>query len=198
MRRGTPFRGTETRFDKLLSLLTIESMTTLDTRPGSRTDRYAGTGRQWLVLAGLLAASFLVAYVGGLASSSGVDGWYLVAEKPPWTPPNWLFGPVWTVLYTAMAVAAWLVWRRWGWRDARVALSLYAVQLVLNAIWTPLFFGAEQLWWGLAVIVGLDVVLACTVVAFYRKHRIAGTLLVPYLAWVIYATSLNAGVAALN
>jgi len=173
-------------------------MTTLDTRPGSRTDRYAGTGRQWLVLAGLLAASFLVAYVGGLASSSGVDGWYLAAEKPPWTPPNWLFGPVWTVLYTAMAVAAWLVWRRWGWRDARLALSLYAVQLVLNAIWTPLFFGAEQLWWGLAVIVGLDVVLACTVVAFYRKHRIAGTLLVPYLAWVLYATSLNAGVAALN
>ena len=198
MRRGTPFRGTETRFDKLLSLLTIESMTTLDTRPGSRTDRYAGTGRQWLVLAGLLAASFLVAYVGGLASSSGVDGWYLVAEKPPWTPPNWLFGPVWTVLYTAMAVAAWLVWRRWGWRDARVALSLYAVQLVLNAIWTPLFFGAEQLWWGLAVIVGLDIVLACTVVAFYRRRRIAGLLLLPYLAWVLYATSLNAGVAALN
>ena len=94
-------------------------MTTLDTRPGSRTDRYAGTGRQWLVLAGLLAASFLVAYVGGLASSSGVDGWYAAADKPPWTPPNWLFGPVWTVLYTAMAVAAWLVWRRWGWQDAR-------------------------------------------------------------------------------
>ncbi len=182
----------------MLSLLTIESMTTLDTRPGSRTDRYAGTGRQWLVLAGLLAASFLVAYVGGLASSSGVDGWYLVAEKPPWTPPNWLFGPVWTVLYTAMAVAAWLVWRRWGWAGARTALLLYAGQLALNAIWTPLFFGAEQLWSGLAVIVALDVLLAINVVAFFRLHRLAGALMVPYLLWALYATSLNAGVAALN
>ncbi len=69
---------------------------------------------------------------------------------------------------------------------------------MLNAIWTPLFFGAEQLWLGLAVIVALDIVLACTVVAFFRKHRIAGLLLVPYLAWVLYATTLNAGVAALN
>lgn len=161
-------------------------------------DKYAGTGLQWLVLAGLLAASFVVAFVGGLASTNGVDGWYLAADKPPWTPPNWLFGPVWTVLYTAMAVAAWLVWRRWGWQGARVALLLYGAQLLLNAIWTPLFFGAEQLWLGLAVIVALDIVLACTVVAFFRKHRVAGALLVPYLVWTLYATTLNAGVAALN
>jgi benzodiazapine receptor len=156
------------------------------------------TGRQVLVLVGLLGASFLVAFVGGLASSAGVDGWYAAAEKPPWTPPNWLFGPVWTVLYTAMAVAAWLVWRRWGWQGARAALVLYAAQLTLNAIWTPLFFGAEQLWLGLVVIVALDVVLAATVVAFFRKSRPAGLLLVPYLIWCLYATTLNAGVAALN
>lgn len=179
-------------------MLTIEGMRTLEAHPGQQTDRHAGTGRQWLVLAGLLAASFLVAFVGGLASTSGVDGWYAAADKPPWTPPNWLFGPVWTVLYTAMAVAAWLVWRRWGWQGARTALLLYAAQLALNAIWTPLFFGAEQLWLGLAVIVALDVVLALTVVAFFRKHRVAGALLVPYLAWVLYASTLNAGVAALN
>jgi tryptophan-rich sensory protein len=91
-----------------------------------------------------------------------------------------------------------LVWRRWGWQDAKPALLLYAAQLVLNAIWTPLFFGAEQLWLGLAVIVALDVVLAFTVLAFFRKHRLAGALLVPYLAWCLYATSLNAGVAVLN
>ncbi|MGS0684821.1 TspO/MBR family protein [Nakamurella sp. GG22] len=163
-----------------------------------QTDVEAGTGRQWLVLVGLLAASFAVAFVGGLSSTSGVDGWYSAAEKPPWTPPNWVFGPVWTFLYTAMAVAAWLVWRRWGWQRARPALLLYAAQLVLNAMWTPLFFGAEQLWLGLAVIVALDVVLALTVVAFFRLHRLAGALMVPYLLWALYATSLNAGVAALN
>ena len=165
--------------------------------PGSSTS-HPGTGRQVLVLAGLLAASFVVAFVGGLASTTGVDGWYSAADKPPWTPPNWLFGPVWTVLYTAMAVAAWLVWRRWGWHGARAALILYGAQLALNAIWTPLFFGAEQLWLGLAVITALDVVLAATVVAFFRKSKPAGWLLVPYLAWCLYATSLNAGVAALN
>lgn len=181
----------------MISVLTIEPMDTVQTRIPETATR-AGGMRQWLVLAGLLAASFTVAFVGGLSSTSGVDGWYSAAEKPPWTPPNWVFGPVWTFLYTAMAVAAWLVWRRWGWRDARPALILYAAQLALNAVWTPLFFGAEQLWLGLAVIVALDVVLAFTVVAFFRLHRLAGALLVPYLLWALYATSLNAGVAALN
>ncbi len=172
-------------------------MDTAQTRTRHR-DVEAGTKRQWVVLAGLLAASFAVAFVGGLSSTSGVDGWYSAANKPPWTPPNWVFGPVWTFLYTAMAVAAWLVWRRWGWQRARPALLLYAAQLVLNALWTPLFFGAEQLWLGLAVIVALDVVLALTVIAFFRLHRLAGALMVPYLLWALYATSLNAGVAALN
>ena len=173
-------------------------MDTLEHASRPSTDREAGTTRQWFVLAGLLAASFLVAFVGGLASTSGVDGWYQGAAKPPWTPPNWLFGPVWTFLYTAMAVAAWLVWRRWGWQAARPALLLYAGQLVLNAIWTPLFFGAEQLWLGLVVILALDAVLAVTVIAFFQKRRLAGALLVPYLLWALYATTLNAGVAALN
>jgi len=179
-------------------MLTIEEMDTLRPAQHRPTDRHAGSVRQWFVLAGLLAASFAVAYVGSLASRAGVDGWYIAADKPPWTPPNWLFGPVWTVLYTVMAVAAWLVWRRWGWAGARGALLLYGGQLVLNAMWTPLFFGAEQLWWGLAVIIALDIVLALTLLAFYRKHRLAGVLLVPYLAWTLYATTLNAGVAYLN
>ena len=182
----------------MVSVLTIDRMDAVATPTRPRPDAEAGTARQWWVLAGLLAASYAVAFVGGLSSVSGVDGWYAAAQKPPWTPPNWVFGPVWTFLYTAMAVAAWLVWRRWGWRGARPALLLYAAQLALNAIWTPLFFGAEQLWPGLIVIVGLDVVLALTVVAFFRRHRLAGALLVPYLAWALYATTLNAGVAALN
>lgn len=161
-------------------------------------DHHAGTARQWWVLAALLAISYAIAGLGGLASTSGVDGWYADAAKPPWTPPNWLFGPVWTVLYGAMAVAAWLVWRRSDWAKARPAIRLYIVQLALNAVWTPVFFGAEQLWPGLAIILALDVVLAATVVAFWRRRRLAGILLLPYLAWCLYASTLNAGVAALN
>ncbi|MGN6243669.1 MAG: TspO/MBR family protein [Motilibacteraceae bacterium] len=151
-----------------------------------------------LGLLGFLAASGVVAWVGARASAAGVDGWYAAADKPPWTPPDAVFGPVWAVLYVLMAVAAWLVWRRDGWFDARGALSLYAVQLLLNLAWSPVFFGAERLAAGLAVVVALDVAVAATLVAFARHSRAAGWLLVPYLLWCLYATSLNAGVLALN
>lgn len=164
-------------------------------------DRHAREGRQWGVLLGLLAASGVVAFLGGLASVSGVDGWYAQADKPAWTPPNWVFGPVWTVLYVLMAVAAWLVWRRWGLSGptgAKVALALYALQLVLNGLWTPAFFGAELLELGAVIIIALDVVLVLTVAEFWRRHRLAAVLLLPYLAWCLYATSLNIGIALLN
>ncbi|HEY0214898.1 MAG TPA: TspO/MBR family protein [Cellulomonas sp.] len=153
--------------------------------------------RQWVVLGGLIAVNAAVAIVGALASTSGVDGWYATADKPAWTPPDALFGPVWTVLYATMAVAAWWVWRAHGWRGARTALVLYGVQLALNALWTPVFFGAERLGLGLAVILALEVALVATIVAFHRVSPRAAWLLGPYLAWVLYATTLNAGVAAL-
>lgn len=159
----------------------------------------AGTGpatRGWPVLVGLLLLNALVAFGGGLASTSGVDGWYADADKPAWTPPNWVFGPVWTVLYAVMAVAAWLIWRRHG-RAATTALVLYGVQLALNAAWTPVFFGAEQLGLGLAIILALEVALVATIVAFHRLTPWVAWLLGPYLAWVLYATTLNAGLAAL-
>jgi benzodiazapine receptor len=146
-----------------------------------------------LVLVGFLAASLAVAVLGGLATANNVDGWYADAEKPAWTPPNSVFGPVWTVLYVVMAVAAWLVWREGGWARRRGPLGLYAAQLALNLAWTPTFFAAERLGVAMAVIVALDVVLAATVVAFWRVRPLAGALLVPYLGWCLFATSLNAG-----
>ena len=97
-------------------------------------------GPQVLGLLVFLAASALVAGLGGLATANNVNGWYATADKAPWSPPNWVFGPVWTLLYTAMAVAAWLVWRRRA-EGTRPALTAYAVQLVLNLLWTPVFFG---------------------------------------------------------
>lgn len=163
-------------------------------RPGRGADP---ASRGWPVLVGLLAVNAVVAAGGGLASASGVDGWYAAADKPAWTPPDWVFGPVWTVLYVLMAVAAWLLWRRHGARAARTALVLYGVQLALNAAWTPVFFGAQQLGAGLAIILALEVALVATVVAFHRLSPAVAWLLGPYLAWVLYATTLNAGVLAL-
>ena len=172
-------------------------------RAGPGASAHRGAGAQVLGLLVLLAASALVAGLGGLASASNVDGWYAGADKAPWSPPNWVFGPVWTLLYTAMAVAAWLVWRARAEGTGR-ALTLYAVQLVLNLLWTPAFFalypalGTPALWIALAIIVALAVVLAATLVRFRRISRPAGLLLVPYLAWVVFASTLNLWAAVTN
>lgn len=168
------------------------------TSPSPRQPLHERRGVSALVLVVLLAVNAVVAFVGSLAVRSSVDGWYADAEKAPWSPPNWLFAPAWTVLYVLMAVAAWLVWRRGGWRPASGALWLYIGQLVLNAAWTPVFFGAQLLWVGLVVIVALDVMVVLTILAFRRPSRVAAWLLAPYLAWILFATSLNAAVAVLN
>jgi len=97
-----------------------------------------------------------------------------------------------------MAVAAWLVWRRGGWAPARRALTLYIVQLALNAAWTPVFFSGRLVWLALAIIVALAVVLVATAVAFWPHSRVASWLLGPYITWVLFATSLNLGIAVLN
>jgi translocator protein len=166
--------------------------------------RREGTGKALLMLLGFLAISFAVAAFGSLSTISNVDGWYADAEKPFWNPPNFVFGPVWTVLYTLMSVAAWLVWLRRDQPGARAALWTYVAQLVLNAIWTPVFFGAypvlgpAALWIALAILVALDVAVLLTMLRFWRLSRAAAWLLVPYWAWVLFATTLNAGLAVLN
>ncbi len=124
--------------------------------------------------------------------------WYAAIHKPPWTPPNWLFGPVWTALYAMMAVAAWLVWCRRPEPGAHTAIGLFIAQLIINGLWSWLFFGLH--WVGLALLdlLLLWVLLLATVIAFFRQHRLAGWLLVPYLLWVSYAVSLNAAIWVLN
>ena len=155
--------------------------------------RPAPPSHDLVALAGFLVASFAVAALGGLATASNVDGWYADADKPSWTPPGSVFGPVWTVLYVVMAVAAWLVWRRGGWAEQSRPLGAYLVQLLVNLAWTPVFFAARETGLALAVIVVLDVAVAVTVVSFWRVRPVAGALLLPYLAWCLFATSLNAG-----
>lgn len=109
-----------------------------------------------------------------------------------------MFGPVWTVLYISIAVAAWLVWRRAGWRRGRVALGLWAVQLALNAAWTPAFFGAGKLGPSVAIIAALDAAVVATIAAFARHSRPAAGMLTPYLAWVAFATALDIAIWRLN
>jgi len=157
-----------------------------------------------LVLVAFLAISFAVAALGSTATAGNVEGWYADAEKAPWNPPNWLFGPAWTLFYTLMSVAAWLVWRQRDRLGVRPALTLYVVQLVLNAVWTPVFFGlypsigAPALWIALVIILALDVAVLLTMLSFWRVSKVAAWLLVPYWAWVLFATTLNWALAALN
>jgi translocator protein len=150
-----------------------------------------------LALAISLAAVVIASGLGGLASASSAEQ-YRQLEQPLFAPPSWVFGPVWTVLYVLMAIAAWLVWRSGPWAQTRPALTLYAVQLVLNAAWTPLFFGLG--WRGIAFVElsVLLVVLVATVVAFWRRSAVAAILLLPYLAWSAFALCLNFSVWQLN
>lgn len=157
-----------------------------------------------LVLVAFIAIAFGAAALGTIATIQNVDGWYATAAKASWNPPNAIFGPVWTVLYTAMAVAAWLVWRERARVNVRPALAMYVVQLVLNALWTPMFFGAypligsAALWIALAIIVGMAVAILLTMLRFWPIRRASAWLLVPYWAWVLFATTLNAALAILN
>jgi tryptophan-rich sensory protein len=163
-----------------------------------------GTGRSILALVLFLVIAFAVATLGSLTTIQNVDGWYADADKAAWTPPNLVFGPVWTVLYTMMSIAAWLVWRHPDSPERRRALSMYVLQLAVNAVWTPVFFGlypltgVGALWGALVIIVALDLAVLMTILRFWKVSRIAAALLIPYGAWLLYATSLNAAAAVLN
>jgi translocator protein len=119
------------------------------------------------------------------------DEWYRQLNKPSWNPPNSIFAPVWTILYLFMAAAAWLVWRRYGITFALVPLSLFILQLLLNAAWTWLFFGRHQIRNALIDIVLLWILILATLISFWRLDALASLLLAPYLAWVTFATVLN-------
>lgn len=145
-----------------------------------------------------ILAVIAVSVLGGLATSAAIPDWYATLAKPSWTPPNWVFGPAWTTLYILMALAAWLVWRRRRLVEVRGALIAWWAQLALNLLWTMLFFGLRQPLWGLIEIVALWIAIAITIVLFYRVRKLAAAMLLPYIAWVSFAASLNAGIVALQ
>jgi benzodiazapine receptor len=156
------------------------------------------------MLIAFLAIAYAVAAFGALTTIGAVNGWYSRSPHVLWTPPNFAFGPVWSVLYTLIGVSGWLVWQHRTHRNAAVALPLFVVQLVLNSLWTPVFFGgygligSSALWIALVVIIALDLAVAATIAAFWPVSRLAAILLLPYLVWILYASTLNWGDAALN
>jgi translocator protein len=156
---------------------------------------YSSSTHSALALVGWLALSFTAAAMGGFFLPGE---WYAGLRKPSWNPPNWIFGPVWTVLYATMAVAAWLVWKRGGFAVRRFALSLFLMQLLLNALWSPLFFGLRSPGLAFVDIVLLWLTVLATVVAFWKTRPVTGALLVPYLAWVTFASVLNFAIWRLN
>ena len=156
----------------------------------SRTKHIAG-------LAGWLLLCFAAAAAGAIASAQAAAFYHQLAQ-PGWAPPSSWFGPVWTALYALMAIAAWLVWREGGWRRQRGPLRSFVVQLVVNALWSWLFFAWHQGAMAFVDIVLLWLLIVATLVGFWRVRPLAGMLLVPYLGWVSFAAVLNFAVWHLN
>lgn len=152
--------------------------------------------KHWLVLAGFILLCLAVGGIGGFATAPAIDSWYRTIAKPSWNPPDFVFGPVWTILYIMMGVAAWLVWRR-GERLAP-ALTLFFVQLAFNLAWSLIFFGLRSPGWALVEVVFLWSSVLLTMLAFFRRDRAAGWLFVPYLAWVSFAAILNLVIWQMN
>ena len=152
---------------------------------------------QWRGLAAWLAVTLVAAILGAIASAQARE-FYAALARPAWAPPGSVFGPVWSLLYVMMAVAAWLVWRRHGFQGARTALTLYLVQLVLNALWSWLFFAWHLGGAAFADVILLWIAILCTLFAFRSKHLAAALLLLPYLLWVSFALALNYSVWQLN
>jgi benzodiazapine receptor len=152
----------------------------------------------WLSLVPFLTVCFAAAGIGSLATRGSLRTWYSELRKPDWNPPNWVFGPIWTILYAMMALSAWLVWREVGWAGAKFALLLFAVQLALNTAWSVVFFGMHAIGAAFAEILLLWMMIIATTVAFCSLSFLAGWLLLPYIVWIAFASYLNFRIWQMN
>ena len=150
-------------------------------------------------LVGSIAACYGAGAIGSVFTVSKIPTWYATLEKPTFTPPNAVFMPVWFTLYALMGIAVFLIWRKGLQTEGvRSAFVLFWVQLVLNALWSVVFFGYESLIGGFAIILALGIILLITIIKFFKISKIAGGLLIPYIVWIGIASSLNASVMILN
>jgi tryptophan-rich sensory protein len=158
----------------------------------------ANRTRDILGLVAFVVVCLAISAVGAWATATSVRDWYPTLNKPAFNPPNWIFAPVWTTLYVMIAVAGWRVWRARGFADAQSAMTAYALQLALNLVWSFVFFGAQAIGAALVEIVALLAAIVVNVRLFRRIDRVAGVLLLPYAAWVSFATVLNAALWQMN
>ena len=137
--------------------------------------------------------------IGSIFTTPAIPTWYAALEKPFFNPPNWLFAPAWITLYLLMGIAAFLIWRQGlGQKEVRAALIIFLVQLVLNALWSVVFFGLQSPFYGMVVILALWVAILLTILRFFKLSTAAGALLLPYIVWVSFASALNVSIWVLN
>lgn len=155
--------------------------------------------KDWFVLAGFIVLAEGAGIIGSIFTAPSIQGWYATLMRPELAPPNWLFAPVWTTLFFLMGIAAFLVWRK-GWHrtEVKLALGIFGVQLVLNTLWSILFFGLRSPGAAFIEIIFLWLAIVATIVAFARVARPAAWLLAPYIAWVSFAAYLNYMIWTLN
>jgi len=153
---------------------------------------------RWIGLVVFIVVCIGAGGLGSIATTPEIEGWYKTIAKPSWNPPGWIFGPVWTTLYIMMAIAVWLVWKHAGFKAAKLPLVLFGVQLLLNIAWSWIFFGMHQPGWAFAEIIVLWLAITATTILFFKKSKIAGGLMVPYLAWVSFASVLNFTIWRMN
>jgi len=154
---------------------------------------------KWLQLALFIiilqVLAFLTSY---FVTRNAVDTWYQDIIKSPFNPPEWVFGPVWTTLYTMIAISGWMLWPHRHEPEGKFALTFFATQLVLNYLWSPVFFGLQAFWPAFVLIMGIDSLVVATIATSWRISKPAALLLVPYLAWGLFATHLTYYVATNN
>ncbi len=152
-----------------------------------------------LRIIGFVIVCELAGLIGSLFTTPSIAGWYAGLTKPAFNPPNWIFAPVWTTLYALMGLAAWLVYDK-GVRRAEVkrALFVFLAQLILNVLWSVMFFGAHQILGAFVIIVALWILILGTILRFHKISKAAAYLLVPYVLWAGFATVLNASLYVLN
>ena len=149
-------------------------------------------------LGGFLALCLAVSAIGGVVTRTAVHDWYQELAKPSFTPPDWVFAPIWITLYLLMGVSVWLVWWRAENRNRRVPMTAFGVQLALNLAWSFIFFGARSIGWAAIELGFLWVAIAVNISVFWGIDRLAGGLLVPYFLWASFAAVLNISIYALN
>lgn len=151
--------------------------------------------KDYLILASSIVICLSAGFLGSFFTISAIDGWYETLEKPFFNPPSWIFSPVWTLLYIMMGISLYLLWTHKGSKDAKI---IFFIQLTLNALWSPLFFGVKNLGLAFIEIVLLWTAILLTIITSYRVNKTASLLLIPYILWVSFAMILNFSIMILN